>query len=94
MTFIKFTLKWISSNLAIPFWVVGHVHLTMNVYEDIYEIIASVGMNLVVAIGFWLEWEERDAAHITLMRHCIAGSIAGISEHLTLYPIDTLKTHL
>ncbi|MFM7853615.1 MAG: MC/SLC25 family protein [Flammeovirgaceae bacterium] len=28
------------------------------------------------------------------MRHCIAGSIAGISEHLTLYPIDTLKTHL
>ena len=58
MTFIKFTLKWISSNLAIPFWVVGHVHLTMNVYKDIYEILASSGMNIIVAIGFWLDWKE------------------------------------
>jgi hypothetical protein len=45
--------------LAIPFWVVGHVHLTMNVYEDIYEILASFGMNLIVAIGFWFEWKDR-----------------------------------
>ncbi len=51
MTFIKFLLKWIGSNLAIPFWVVGHVHLTMNVYEDIYEILMSFGMNIIVAIG-------------------------------------------
>jgi hypothetical protein len=58
MTFIKFTLKWIASNLAIPFWVVGHVHLTMNVYKDIYEILASFGMNIIVAIGFWLDWKE------------------------------------
>ena len=58
MTFIKFTLKWIASNLAIPFWVVGHVHLTMNVYKDIHEIIASSGMNIIVAIGFWLDWKE------------------------------------
>ena len=58
MTFIKFTLKWIASNLAIPFWVVGHVHLTMNVYKDIYEILASSGMNIIVAIGFWLDWKE------------------------------------
>lgn len=58
MTFIKFTLKWIASNLAIPFWVVGHVHLTMNVYEDIYEILSSFGMNIIVAIGFWLDWKE------------------------------------
>ena len=58
MTFIKFLLKWIGSNLAIPFWVVGHVHLTMNVYEDIYEILMSFGMNIIVAIGFWLEWKE------------------------------------
>ncbi len=52
MTFIKFLLKWIGSNLAIPFWVVGHVHLTMNVYEDIYEILMSFGMNIIVVIGF------------------------------------------
>jgi len=37
---------------------VGHVHLTMNVYEDIYEILASFGMNILVAIGFFLEWRE------------------------------------
>lgn len=61
MTFIKFLLKWIGSNLAIPFWVVGHVHLTMNVYEDIYEILMSFGMNIIVAIGFWLEWKDKDS---------------------------------
>ncbi len=61
MTFIKFLLKWIGSNLAIPFWVVGHVHLTMNVYEDIYEILMSFGMNIIVAIGFWLEWKDRNS---------------------------------
>jgi hypothetical protein len=60
MEFIRYTVKWIAANLSIPFWVVGHVHLTMNVYKDIYEIIASLGMNLVVATGFWLEWKERD----------------------------------
>jgi len=58
LKFIKFLLKWISSNLSIPFWIVGHVHLTMNVYEDIHEILMSCGMNIVVAIGFWLEWKE------------------------------------
>jgi hypothetical protein len=61
MTFIRFLLKWIGSNLAIPFWVVGHVHLTMNVYKDIYEILMSFGMNILVAIGFWLEWKDRDS---------------------------------
>jgi hypothetical protein len=56
--FIKFSLKWIASNLAIPFWVVGHVHLTMNIYEDFHEILASIGMNIIVATGFWIEWRE------------------------------------
>jgi hypothetical protein len=35
---------------------VGHVHLTMNIYEDLHEIIASMGMNIIVAIGFYLDW--------------------------------------
>lgn len=56
--FVKFTLIWIASNLSIPFWMVGHVHLTVNMYEDIYEIIASAGMNIIVAVGFWLTWKE------------------------------------
>jgi hypothetical protein len=56
--FIVFLLTWVGSNLAIPFWMVGHVHLTLNLYEDIYEILASFGMNIIVAIGFWLEWKK------------------------------------
>jgi hypothetical protein len=60
MEFIRYTVKWVAANLAIPFWVVGHVHLTMNIYEDIYEVIASFGMNLIVALGFWLEWKDRN----------------------------------
>lgn len=59
MEFIKFLVKWIASNLSIPFWVVGHVHLTMNIYKDLHEVLMSLGMNIVVALGFWLEWRER-----------------------------------
>jgi hypothetical protein len=55
---IKFTLIWISQNLAIPFWIVGHVHLSVNLYKDIHEILASVGMNLLVLIGFILDYKE------------------------------------
>ena len=58
MKFLKYLITWISDNLSIPFWMVGHVHLTMNVYEDIYEILASFGMNMIVAIGFWINWLE------------------------------------
>lgn len=58
MKFLKYTIIWIASNLSIPFWIVGHVHLTMNVYEDIYEILMSFGMNIIVALGFWLEWKK------------------------------------
>ena len=56
--FLTYFIVWIASNLSIPFWVVGHIHLTMNVYEDIYEILMSLGMNIVVAIGFWIEWKR------------------------------------
>lgn len=56
MKFVKYLLSWISQNLSIPFWMVGHVHLTMNIYEDIYEIIASLGMNIIVGIGFYIDW--------------------------------------
>ena len=58
MNFINYLVRWISNNLAIPFWMVGHIHLTTNIYEDIYEIIASFGMNIIVAIGFWLDWRD------------------------------------
>lgn len=58
MNFIRFTIIWIACNLSIPFWVVGHVHLTLNIYEDIIELIASAGMNVVVAVGFYLNYLE------------------------------------
>jgi hypothetical protein len=58
MKFINYLVRWISNNLAIPFWMVGHIHLTTNVYQDITEIIASFGMNIIVAIGFWLDWRD------------------------------------
>ena len=56
--FLKFLIIWISQNMAIPFWMVGHVHLSLNVYQDLHEIIASVGMNIVVAIGFYLDYKQ------------------------------------
>lgn len=58
MSFIKFLIIWISQNLAIPFWMIGHVHLSLNVYKDIHEILASCTMNIIVAIGFYLDWKE------------------------------------
>jgi hypothetical protein len=58
MKFINYLVRWISNNLAMPFWVVGHIHLSINLYEDIVEIIASFGMNIIVAIGFWLDWKD------------------------------------
>lgn len=60
MQFIKYTVVWIAENLSIPFWVVGHVHLSTNVYSDAYEIVASIGMNVVVFIGFLIGYYERN----------------------------------
>jgi hypothetical protein len=58
LKFIKFLIKWVATNLSIPFWVIGHIHLSMNIYEDIHELIASFAMNIIVATGFWIEWKE------------------------------------
>jgi len=58
--FLKFTVIWISQNLAIPFWMVGHVHLSVNIYEDIYELLSSIGMNLIVLIGFLLDFKNNE----------------------------------
>jgi hypothetical protein len=30
----------------------------MNVYDDIHEIIMSMGMNIIVAIGFYLDYKQ------------------------------------
>jgi len=56
--FIKFLVVWISQNLAIPFWVVGHIHLSIHSFRDLYEIISSIGMNIIVAIGFYIDYKS------------------------------------
>jgi hypothetical protein len=56
--FVKYFIIWVSQNLSIPFWVVGHLHLSLNVYQDLHEIIASFTMNIIVAIGFYLSWVD------------------------------------
>ncbi len=56
--FIVFTLIWISQNLAIPFWVVGHIHLSIHNFHDLIEILSSVSMNIIVAIGFYLDYKN------------------------------------
>ena len=56
--FLEFALIWYSQQMAIPFWVIGHVHLSLNVYQDLHEIIASVGLNILVAIGFIIDYRN------------------------------------
>lgn len=58
MKFLKFFVTWYSQNLAIPFWMIGHVHLSMNIYDDLLEYGASILMNLIVGIGFYINWKE------------------------------------
>lgn len=58
-SFLKYTVVWISQNLSIPFWMVGHVHLMTTIYQDIHEIIMSFGMNLIVAVGFIIDYREQ-----------------------------------
>lgn len=61
MKFIKFVIRWIGSNLAVPFWVVGHIHLSINVYHDIYEILMSFGMNIIVILALWMDWKDQNS---------------------------------
>ena len=58
LKFTKFLIIWVSQNLAIPFWVVGHIHLSIHNFHDLIEIGASVGMNVIVAVGFFLDYNQ------------------------------------
>ena len=56
--FLEFLLVWISQNLAIPFWIVGHVHLSIHNFHDLVEIFSSIGMNIIVGIGFFVDYKN------------------------------------
>ena len=58
--FIEFLLIWISQNLAIPFWVVGHIHLSIHDFHDVVEIVSSLGMNMIVAVGFIIDFRNQN----------------------------------
>jgi len=58
MRFVKFLLVWISQNLAIPFWVVGHIHLSIHTFHNLLELISSVAMNIIVAVGFFIDYNN------------------------------------
>ena len=58
--FLNFLIIWVSQNLAIPFWVVGHIHISIHDFHDLIEIGASLGMNLVVAFGFFLDYKKNE----------------------------------
>jgi solute carrier family 25 iron transporter 28/37 len=40
-----------------------------------------------------LDWEERQDS-TPFWIHAVAGSLAGVTEHVCLYPLDTIKTHM
>jgi solute carrier family 25 iron transporter 28/37 len=40
-----------------------------------------------------MAWEKRDAG-FALWKHCVAGSAAGVMEHVAMYPADTVKTRM
>ncbi len=56
--FIKYTTIWISQNLAILFWAAGYVHLSILDFKDAYEILASLAMNIIVLIGFIIDYNN------------------------------------
>ena len=65
MRFVRFLLIWISQNLAIPFWVVGHIHLSIHSFHDVVEVVSSIGMNVIVAIGFIIDYRNDGATNTT-----------------------------
>jgi hypothetical protein len=58
--FIEFALIWYSQQMAIPFWIIGHIHLSLNVYQDIHEILASLGLNILVGVGFVIDYKKTE----------------------------------
>jgi len=56
--FLRFALIWYAEQFAIPFWIVGHVHLHFADYHAMLEAGASALMHIAVGWGFWLGWKE------------------------------------
>merc|ERR1719498_1092883 len=46
--------------------------------------------DLVGRFEDWEEWDQRTP----WWKHAVAGSCAGVTEHIGMYPLDTIKTHM
>uniref|UniRef100_K3X9N6 Mitoferrin n=1 Tax=Globisporangium ultimum (strain ATCC 200006 / CBS 805.95 / DAOM BR144) TaxID=431595 RepID=K3X9N6_GLOUD len=40
------------------------------------------------------DWEEWTPEKGSFLHHMLAGSAAGVAEHVSIFPIDTIKTHM
>lgn len=56
--FVEYSLIWYSEQFAIPFWVVGQVHLHTTDYHADVKTFASMGLHMAVALGFWLGFKR------------------------------------
>lgn len=56
--FTEYSLIWYSEQFAVPFWVVGHLHLHMTDYHADFEALAAWGLHAMVALGFWLGFRK------------------------------------
>lgn len=41
-----------------------------------------------------LDWEDTRPENFPFIKHMIAGSLAGVMEHVGMFPLDTIKTHI
>lgn len=52
------------------------------------------GMDFQSTFEDELDWEEWNPSKISFHHHMIAGSAAGLVEHIGMFPIDTIKTYI
>ncbi len=48
--FVKYALIWYSEQFAIPFWVIGHVHLYFTSYHATVDAVGSMVLHLLVGL--------------------------------------------
>jgi hypothetical protein len=51
---------WYSQQMAIPFWMIGHIHLMLNNYHQLYNLGISLFLHFMVALGFYLDWRDHE----------------------------------
>lgn len=63
LLFVRYALRWYSEQFAIPFWMLGHIHLHFADYHDALEVGISLLLHVLVALGFWVGWQDYQQDH-------------------------------